>query len=340
MLDMSKVVTSGARRLEAMETINQQRIDQLQKDNEHIKLAEEPPVEKLPEENKAESAADTESSNTSTSQDQINRAFIDDEENTFVKIKVNGVEQEVSIAEMRRDAQKVRAANERFEQAARIKREAEDLVKKVKENPPASADSNNDDAGEGNDKLPVEMTAAVKKVVDTIYGGNEEEAVAALTELLSQTGRGSSTTQSEQPIELDDVVAKVTDNIERKNALDRFKSEYQDVWKNPALATVADQFLATKLGEGMPFGEALTAAGDEVRDMVTKAAQSMGYVKTTEKTEQTPPANSKEERKKAIDNPPSSGDSASTTVAKEEPQTISTVIAEMAKNRGAHRHYQ
>jgi hypothetical protein len=337
-VDLSAIPRGGNRRSGDVESISERRVQSLMTENEHI--SDEPLKQETPPEEKKETKAET--AEPLTNQDQINRTLIDDESNTFVRIKVNGVDQEVSIADMKRDAQKVRAATQKFEEAAKLRREAEELAAKAKAPPAAEPDGNpGKETGEAKTTPPDNVSDAVRKVVETFYSGDEAKATEALTELLTKSGRGhAAATQQvtqEGSVDVDAVAARVLEGIERKTALEDFKSNYKDVWSNPMLATAADKELATSLEAGIPFGEALKSAGETVRKMVKEAAVEMGMAQAT--PNETPPNETKTERKKRIDNVKSSGDTASTSVAEESPQGVSSVIAEMAKSRGVHRNY-
>jgi len=350
-IDLSKIPTPATARLAVMDHISDQRTQQMADDNEldvddirgKTTTPEEEPKPKEEDEIIAAIDDDVDLVKEADAEDQINKALIEDEENTFVTMKINGVEKEVSVADIKRDAQKVGSSTERFEAAAEDRRAAQEIldeVKKLKDG--ATAPVSNADAAaptEDNDKPSVD-TDAVKKVVDAIYAGKEEDSVEALTELLAQQGRGN-TTQNEQPIDVETVVAQVTDKLNNDKALADFKVEYADVWKNPVLAKTADGILATQLAAGVPFAEALTASGKEVREQIKAAAESMGYTKTEEPDpeKKEDDKTSKAKRKKSIDNVKSSGNKASTSVAEDEPQGTSAVIAEMAASRGVNRNY-
>lgn len=334
-IDLSTIPTQAAARLAAMDSISNHRVQQLADDNEmsveDIRSAETatptdetvviPAEEVTPPEN----------------EDQVLASLLDDDAmgSTMVSITVNGEVKQVSVADLVVDAQKVRAATQNFEEAARIRRETEEMIRQNKEAAvPVVVPATEDE--EDNDSLP--NMDVVKKAVESLYSGDEESATAALLELLKHTGRGDTTLATEQQsVDVNDIAAQVTEQIRRNDALDEFKANYPDVWSNPALATEADRILATKMDEGIPFNEALTASGEEVRGQIAKAAEALGYAKKDETPPKVPV--DKKARKESIDNVTGSGDIASTTVAKEAQQTVSSVIAEMAASRGANRHY-
>jgi len=340
-VDLSKIPTPGDARMAAIDTISDGRVAQLAEDNElnvgDIRDAAEPIPEPEPEpEPEPDEVIDPES--------QIAKAMVEDEENTFVTIKVNGVEQDVSIADLKGDAQKVKSASQKFEDAARLRREAEEIIEKSKNTPVVEATpvSNTEEPAAAVDtsELPAIDADAVKSLMENIYSGDEEAATAAMIELLQQNGRdNNATTHDEQPVDTTAVAAEVMSQINRTNALDEFKSEFADVWKNPMLAGQADTILATKLDEGVEFKEALMESGKEVRELLTKAAHEMGLVTPKPKEDPAGEKTNKSERKKEIDNIPSSGKTASTTVAEEAPESVSSVIAGMAEQRGANRHF-
>jgi len=347
-VDLSKIPTPGASRLAAMDGISNHRVQQLAEDNEldvdEIRGKSEPAPAPAEEEVVIKAEEDEVIKGEEEEEelaDQIAMAMLDDEQlsQTMVKIKVNGEEQQVSVADLIVDAQKVKAATKKFEEASRLRKEADEILAKAKESKPVKTGEGNDLETTDTDTDQLPGQDVVKQAVEALYSGDEETAVAAFLELLKQNGRGNTTQADEQqPLDVDDITAQVAERISQKGALDKFRAEYSDVWKNPTFAQRADEILATKLDEGMDFSKALTAAGEGVREEIAEAAKAMGFTKREEphKDKET---TDKKARKETIDNVKGSGDTASTTVAEEKPQSVSDVIKEMGQQRGVNRHF-
>lgn len=237
---------------------------------------------------------------------------IDDQ---LVRVKIDGVESEVSVAEMRRQFQKNGAAERRLEEATRLLQEA----KAAQQTPPEplrfvqddkKPDSDADDEG--------------KALLAALFEGDESKALEGLKKLGIGRGKEAPTLNVEQ------IAAQITPAIRQQlfveSALEQFSMDFKDIVADPYLADLADTFLDAEVASGKPYDEALKQAGQKTRDWLASKG-----VKTTE-ANPTIDRNTKLERKAGIDKIPALNSKA-TTVETPEPSQ-SDLIREARKARG------
>lgn len=291
----TETVELSAREL-AMEAIANQRQGSFDSENK----GEQPPVEQ-------------------TTQDaQLSAQLEDKQPNVLeqtLKVKIDGVESEVTVAEMWRQFQKNGAAERRLEEATRLLNEARAVAKPEPESVRfVETEKKNDSDADGE----------VKSLVTALFEGDESTAFEAL----KKAGIGRS---PEAPtLNIDQIAAQITPAIRQQlfveSALEKFSVEFSDIVADPHLADLADSYLEAEVASGKPYDEALTQAGQKTRDWLASKG-----VKTTE-ANPTIDRNTKLERKAGIDTIPALNSKA-TTVEVPEP-SASDVIREMRKQRG------
>lgn len=240
-----------------------------------------------------------------------------------VKVKVDGVEQEVSVADMQRSYQIESAARRRLDEANRLLAEqrARDQAQASPpgrvdgQDPPADSPTQSKPKGIGKDEA--------KKLVTALLDGDEDTAVEMVEKVAGRT---------DGPIQdPDQLAAQLTPVIRQQlrdeSALDKFGKDYPEIAGDQHLARVTDSFVAEEMKGGKSFPEALEVAGQRTRDWVSsKVPKTAPILAPTMNREQ------KLERKASIDPIPALNKTAST----DEPpaKTRSSVIAEMRKARG------
>ena len=253
------------------------------------------------------------------------RVLTDDLDKVMVKTKVDGVESEVSVAEMQRQYQKGKAADLRLEEATRLLREA----KAATVTPPVGIGSSTPAEDDPGTKKPDAGIDGQKEFVSALFEGDEEKALAALAKL--GIGRSDGPTQIDPQQLLTQLTPAVKQQLAEEVALDTFSKTYADIVKDPYLAQMADGFLEAEMKGGKSFTEALEASGTRTRDWL----RSKGVPAPAPVPPEPSPTDvraSKLERKAQMDNIPALNTAASSTV---EPQaTASQTIAEMQKARG------
>lgn len=241
----------------------------------------------------------------------------DDISKMRVKVKIDGVESEVTIEEMQRQYQKNGAAERRLEEATRLLHEAranqtntDPLRFAQTEQTTDSQNAPKGDDGQG------------KEFLSALFEGDEAKALDALQKI--GFGRPSPTLDTSQ------LAAQLTPAIKQQlvveSALDKFKVDYADIVADPYLADLADRYLDAEVNDGKPFTEALEQAGQKTRDWL----KSKGVVEP--KPSPTIDRNTKLERKAGMDRLPALNSKATTIEAPE--QTATDVINEMRKSRG------
>ena len=235
-----------------------------------------------------------------------------------VKVKIDGVESEVTIDELTRQYQKNGAAERRLEEATRLLNEARAASPPVGFAKPAQGDEHTpvvEPSPQGGD-------SEAKAFLAALFDGDEVKALEALQKI--GLGRPQPTQDTAQ------LAAQLTPAIKQQlvvdSALETFSKDYADIVKDPYLADLADRFLDAEVANGTPFTEALETAGQKTRDWlgskgVTQASPSPTMNRDT-----------KLERKARIDTIPALNTKATTV---EEPeQSAQDVIREMRKSRG------
>lgn len=222
-----------------------------------------------------------------------------------IKIKINGVEQEVTQEELIELAQKSKGAEEKFKEAARLKREAEEAAKTD------SQPSNKDVAEDALEER--------RALVRAIQMGTEDEAMAAIEKLQS----------SNPSVSADDVARTVDERLTFNDAVTRFQSEYPDLVSDPMLLNVVLQRDKDLLEQGdkRTYWERYDEIGKEVR------AWKDSFSKPT--TEENKPSDKQTRKASASTVPKGAGAKAPAVVDDEDKEeSVGDVISAMAKSRG------
>lgn len=229
------------------------------------------------------------------------------------KIKVNGRELELSASELVARAQKVEAADQYLSEAARMRREAEQLL-----NPNSAAPSQQD----AQQKTPVVDRRAL---VRAIQMGDPEEAEAALAQIMDMAARPQ--------FSAEDLTRTVDERLNFKESVAKFESEFGDILGDPQLRQLViqkDQQLV-HAGDKRPYLERYTAIGTEVRAWRDSLVQRFAPA--------TDPLKEKQQQKASAAKRSAPANSASTkasaAVSQDEgEESVSDVIAAIAKQRG------
>lgn len=238
----------------------------------------------------------------------------------MVKVKIDGQEREVSVADMQRQYQINGAAEVRLQQATRLLNEARARAAAA---PPVGSDARQ---GNGDSAAAPENQPTAKEIVQALFTGSEEEATQAVQKLLA--GRSTPVAPTHDPEQLVEQLAPVLkQQLVVESALDKFMAANADIVQDPHLVDLTNRFLEAEVAGGKPYPEALQAAGEQTRGWLAR----MG-VKPAAEPAPTTPRDKKLERKAAMDNLPALNQTAAST--QEPPQSASDVIAQMRKARG------
>lgn len=251
------------------------------------------------------------------------RVLTEDLDKTMVRVKVDGVEQEIAVADVVRSYQKDAAAQARLNEASRILEEARRTAAQTPK-PPASVEE-----GGGNADTTVKPRSeeTIKGFVDALFEGDTDAAVAAFAKIGLNTGRPDGAT-----LDLEQVQAQLTPAIKQQliddSALERFEKDNADLAADPHLVSVTNGFIQEAVNGGKPYAQALEDGAQRTRDWLA----SIGAAKP--RSEPAPGAHqpSKLERKASIDEVQALNRTADTTQTA--PESSSQVIASMRKARG------
>ena len=223
------------------------------------------------------------------------------------RLKVNGRELELTEEELIARAQKIEAADEYLRQAAEAKRRLEQ---------PSVADPKVIQRHQDDEDL---------ALVRAIQVGTEQEAVAALRKLREQSS------SARPSLSRDDVSRTIDERLAFNTAIDRFSTEFNDVWTDPILKKLAFDRDAQLLKEGdtRSYWDRYEQIGGEIRSW----RQSL-----TPAAKQDASMAERQERKAAAPKVPTATASVKSKPAKAEEDDTddspSSVIAAMAQRRG------
>lgn len=241
-----------------------------------------------------------------------------------VKVKVDGVEQEVSLEEMTRTYQKNAAADRRLEEAARRQRELDEREAQINAQlAERSAAATKTDPAE-----PLVDPAVAKQFTAALFDGDEEKAVAGFNAAVqaavdkAMSGRATSAT----PVDPEEIAAQVEQRFAVNSALKQSQTDYPDMYADPDIEALAAMKIRAKRDqEGMSFVDALEATQTELASKFgwKKSGRQDATASTTR--------DEKQKRKEALDPVQSANVKANTTV--EPPLSNSAIIAQMAARR-------
>jgi hypothetical protein len=223
------------------------------------------------------------------------------------RLKVNGRELELTEEELIARAQKIEAADEYLRQAAEAKRRLEQ---------PSAADPKVIQRHQDDEDL---------ALVRAIQVGTEQEAVAALRKLREQSS------SARPSLSRDDVSRTIDERLAFNTAIDRFSTEFNDVWTDPILKKLAFDRDAQLLKEGdtRTYWDRYEQIGGEIRSW----RQSL-----TPAAKQDASMAERQERKASAPKVPTATASVKSKPAKAEEDDTddspSSVIAAMAQRRG------
>lgn len=248
-----------------------------------------------------------------------------------VKIKVNGEEREVPLADVVASAQKNEAADAYL---ANAKEQARVILEGARAAVPATPA---EPAPQPVATAPATATPAVdgekvKTAMDLLFTGNTDEAAKTLVAALSVP----QATPAAPSIDYDQVVSTLDSRMVVRSALRQFAKDFPQVYQDPVARTVADRFLSEATG-GKPLevfseddiGKILHGTGERVLEWT----RALGGVPANGSKATT--RDDKVAKKEGIDELPAAATRAAVNVP--QPKTTSQTIAEMAAARGQNR---
>lgn len=256
-----------------------------------------------------------------------------------VRIKVDGIEQEVPLDDVVRQYQKNSSADRRLAEATRLLREAEAarlLVEQQEAQLRAQTQApQQQQAAEATPDTAAapETEASGKEFLKALFEGDEENALAALQKVVG----GRQQVQAPAPtLDIDQIAQAVTAQVQQKfaveSALTQNQAAYPELYADPdmeALALTKIQRLREQTGTDF-----LSALDTVSREMATK----FGWNAASEQGRQPDPAptasnrTAKLDAKRTIDTV--SSVNTKTTSTEAQPENVSDVIAAMKAARG------
>ncbi len=235
--------------------------------------------------------------------------------------KVNGKDVTLPLEEWLVRAQKVEAADEYLQDAARQRKE---LQRNDQQPAPAPVVKQ----GPSAEEIAAQQNVERRALARAIQMGTEEEAVAALERLQNMVKTPTLT--------VEDVGRVADERLKFNSAIKWFSDEYKDLTSNPQLYNMVVQHEAALVQQGdkRPYAERYKAVGDAVRVWRDNLISSV----KPEPSTTNPPIASLDAKRAAKAAAPKAPTSASTKAApvtqEEEDESPSAVIAAMAKSRG------
>jgi len=166
--------------------------------------------------------------------------FLGDEElaKAKVRMKVDGQEQDVIVADLLKDAQKFHAADKRLQEAALAKKRAEEEAAQIVANARAEAEKIKGATPEKSkeDELP-SAADAIQQSVSLMYEGDQEAAARKLTEAVQSevARRLGEAKPSEATIDKAGLTAEVKQQMQWEAEIEQFSTNHQDVWGDQIL---------------------------------------------------------------------------------------------------------
>ena len=232
-----------------------------------------------------------------------------------IKVKVDGVEQEVDVDTLVRTFQKNSAADRRLEEATRLLREAEERAAQAEAAPAKEQESG---------QTPEDLRNEAATIIDKMYDGDKDAAADALIQLLAKAKGGDQPTRT--PVEVDEgaITNRVLERMAVQTAFDKVKTDYPEIISNKDLEILAALKIDRAVAQGTPRAQAMLEAADEIYKTIGKVPVGR---------QQEPVANARKDNKARLDNIPTATASAAPAESPAENLSPSAVIAEMARKR-------
>ena len=199
----------------------------------------------------------------------------------YMKLKVDGEEQEMDLDKIRATAQKNLAADKRLAQAAERERQLQQVEQNLRQQAVAlqqhmaqARSSQGDNSKPPTSGASDDVAQLAAKAKEAIFSGDEDSLQEALVGLAS-AGRQQPTQSAVTPEDIDrrarqaaqQAMAESTRMQTLSTAASRFKDEYSDIANDPQLWRMADEYTA-EIAEANPELEpyqVMKQAGEQVR---------------------------------------------------------------------------
>lgn len=242
-----------------------------------------------------------------------------------VRIKVDGVEQEVPLADVVRQFQKNSAADRRLEEATQLLKAARESVTQA-----ITASAPEKPAVDPGAQGSEDVQAAVQDALASLFAGDETDAAAKLTQAIKNAQQQLQQPQVAPTLDVNEIVERVQQQQSVQAALNKVRTDYPELYNNRDLERLTYQKVLDKEAEGTSRADALLAAAQEVYALIGKTPA--GDQAPTEK----PAADTQREQKLALkankDRIPTASVAAPNS-QQEAAETPSSIIAQIAAKR-------
>lgn len=188
---------------------------------------------------------------------------------TKVKIKVDGVEQEIAVADLVRGHQKATAADKRLEDAAFANRLAQQTLIEAREEA-ARIRAQNSDTGNAGDEQQASLSGkdAITSAMSLIYEGNQEEAAGILdAEINRRVAEKSGAT-----VDTAQLAAQIKTDLSWDAALGAFNRDHADIAADPELARMFQRHLNEAAQSSTTPQQAIDRATETVTGWLSKVS--------------------------------------------------------------------
>lgn len=247
---------------------------------------------------------------------QLSDEVIDDPMNKKVRVKVDGEEREVALADLLRTYQVTSAADHRLQEATRILNEAKaQAVVEPHQHAPA-----NQAAVQGAEGLQAE----IKTALEQLYEGNTDAAAELFSNVIKAAGG-----RSVQPaISIDLIHEQLQERLAVDTAFATIQTDYPDVIADPEIELLTTIKRNQKMSGGLSQSDAMLEASKEVYQLLGR-----GTTAGRQQERQSESRDEKLQRKAGLDRIPAANVSAAQADDDVQGFNPSAVIQEIANRR-------
>ena len=180
-----------------------------------------------------------------------------------VRIKVDGVEQDVGLEDVLRSYQKGSAADRRLEEATLLLKQAKEQAQQQPAQQPQQVEAvTQPEAG------PDDLKTTVQSALRHLYRGDEEQAAAELAGVMARSAQVA--TPQAPTIDVDQIAQQLQYRMEVQGALQRVKTDYPDIYASDDLQALTLMKVQARETEGLPRPQAILAAAEDVYTLLGK----------------------------------------------------------------------
>lgn len=167
------------------------------------------------------------------------------EDDPLVTVKVDGVEQQIPLSEVRAGYQRASAANKRFEEAAQQRAQAEELFRRVQQ-PAPQAQPN--PAPQAPSPAPGGVPDVdLGQIAEALTYGTKDDVLAALTKVIGTRQQGATPDQIAQVVQQS--LGQFQQQTEARRELETFSGTHADLANDPDLSELVGRRAAGIMGQ-------------------------------------------------------------------------------------------